>query len=169
MPKSDARLAWSRAFARQAVSDFDAREHLLRSAGLPECHQLHFLQMAFEKTAKAHLIAGKCDPFAVQSSHAYIAKVVPIIVRDALGRSPGGIQTWVIDAIRALARRIELLHPQVDHGGTSPSNCEYPWTDSGGDVVAPADHNFGLNLHDEKAAITMIKEVRARAAELSRT
>jgi hypothetical protein len=167
MPNSEVQQAWAAAFARQAVSDFEAREQLLRNAELPECHQLHYLQMAFEKAAKAHLIAGGSDAWSLQSSHAYIAKVVPIIVRDALGRTPGGIQAWVIDAVRRLARRIELLHPQVDHGGSIPTNCEYPWTEGGSNVVAPVEHRFGLNLHAERAAITMIKEVRARAAELA--
>lgn len=83
-------MSWARAFARQASSDFEAWEHLSRNSALPQCHQLHYLQMALEKAAKAHLIAAGSDPRAVQSSHAYIAKVVPQIVRDELGRTPGG-------------------------------------------------------------------------------
>jgi hypothetical protein len=155
------------AFARQALSDFEARDQLLRNSQLPECHQLHFLQMAMEKTAKAHLVEGGSDPLVIQSSHAYIAKVIPIIVRQALTNIPGPKSQWVIRAVRALARRIELLHPQVDDAGTAPSNCEYPWRDATGHVLAPAQYDFQLNLHAEKAAITMIKEVRARAIELS--
>lgn len=167
MSSSNLKQAWSRAFALQAISDFEAREHLLSNPRLPECHQLHFLQMAFEKTAKAHLIAGGTDPFAIQSSHAYIAKVIPTIMRDALGRTAGARQSWVIDAVRQLARRIELLHPQVDDGGSVPTNCEYPWPDRNGSVIAPSQHAFSLNLHSEKTAISMIKEVRVRASELA--
>ena len=123
--------------------------------------------MAMEKTAKAHLVEGGSDPIGVQASHAYIAKVIPIIVRESVARIPGASSQWVVNAVRALARRIELLHPQVDNAGTVPSNCEYPWRDASGQVVAPAQYDFNLNLHAEKAAITMIKEVWARAIELS--
>ena len=92
---------WAQAFARQARSDFEAREHLLQSNELPQCHQLHYLQMAMEKTAKAHLIAGRADAQTLQSNHAYIAKVVPIIVREGLARAPGiRAAGWVTEAIR---------------------------------------------------------------------
>lgn len=154
-------MNWARGYAVQASSDFEARDHLCRSH-LPSCHQLHYLQMALEKAAKAHLIAAGSDPLELQSSHAYIAKVVPIIVRDGLRRTPGADSTWVMNSIRILARRIELLHPQVDANRSAPANCEYPWIDSRGDVVAPAEHNFELDLNRERAA-----EVRARAIELS--
>lgn len=166
---SKAGRPWSTAYAIQACSDFDARDQLLRNRRLPQCHRFHYLQMAMEKTAKAHLVEGGSDPASLQSSHAYIGKVIPIIVRHALARTPGGRSGWVMDAIRALARRIELLHPQVDSGGTTPSNCEYPWRDAAGQVVAPAQYDFNLNLHEAKAAVTMIKEVRARAVALSRS
>jgi hypothetical protein len=160
---------WSVAFAVQACSDFDARDQLLQSHLLPQCHQLHYLQMAMEKTAKAHLIEGGSDPMVIQASHAYIAKVIPIIVREALARVPGGSSQWIVAAVRTLARRIELLHPQVDNAGTAPANCEYPWLDATGQVLVPAQYDFTLNLHAAKAAITMIKEVRARAIELTTT
>lgn len=161
-------MNWGRGYAVQACSDFEARDHLCGSS-LPLCHQLHYLQMALEKAAKAHLIAAGSDPVDLQSSHAYIAKVVPIIVRDGLRRTPGADSAWVIGAVRALARRIELLHPQIDANRTAPANCEYPWIDSRGSVVAPAEHNFELNLSRERAAVTLIKEVRARAMELARS
>ncbi len=40
--------AWSRAYARQAPADLEAREALL-GARVPACQHLHFLQMACEK------------------------------------------------------------------------------------------------------------------------
>src|SRR5262249_26019878 len=101
--------------------------------------------MALEKAAKAHLIAAGSDPSDLRSSHAYIAKVVPIMVRDGLRRTSGCDSAWVISAVRALARRIELLHPQIDANRTPPANCEYTWIDSRGKVVAPAEHSFDLD------------------------
>lgn len=159
-------MDWSTAFARQACSDFEARDRLLLNSDLPQCHQLHYLQMAMEKAAKAHLIAAGADPAALRGSHAYIAKVVPIIVRDALGRTPGGNSPWVVDAVRTLARRIELLAPSVDDGGAVPANCEYPWNEPDG-IAVPAEHDFQIELHRERAAVTIIKEVRSRARELA--
>src|SRR5271157_4632424 len=49
--------AWSRAYARQAQADLEAREALL-GAPAPACQHLHFLQMACEKIAKAHRCLG---------------------------------------------------------------------------------------------------------------
>ena len=123
--------------------------------------------MALEKAAKAHLIATGVDPMAVQSSHAYIAKHIPRMVALELGRARGRDSKWVMLAIRTLARRIELLHAQVDDGGAAPANCEYPWQNAAGEVTAPADYDFGLNLQAEKAALTMIKTVRARVMALA--
>lgn len=159
--------SWKRAFAKQAVTDFEARDCLLRFKDLPACHQLHYLQMAFEKVAKAYLIGAGSDPESLQQSHAYIAKNVPIIVRDSLTKTPGAKSPWVIEAVRDLARRIELLAPAVDAGGRVPANCEYPWEAPNGSIVAPAEHNFSLNLLGERAANTMIKIMWERAIELS--
>jgi len=161
-------MSWTKAFARQAQSDFQARDYLLANPRLPPCHQLHALQMAFEKLAKAHLIDAGSDPCDVQSSHAYIAKVVPLIVREMLARTPGaGRETWVVYAIRDLCRKIELLSPAVTAGGTAPSNVEYPRRLPSGQIAAPADHDFGLDLLFAKAGVTMLKVARARANELS--
>ncbi|MGA6980922.1 MAG: hypothetical protein WCC95_04355 [Candidatus Sulfotelmatobacter sp.] len=52
MPATD--QDWARAYAKQALSDLDAREKL-ESAGVHKCHRLHFLQMAAEKLCKAYL------------------------------------------------------------------------------------------------------------------
>jgi len=45
---------WARAYAKQALSDLDVREILVRG-NTEKCHRLHFLQMAAEKTCKAYL------------------------------------------------------------------------------------------------------------------
>jgi hypothetical protein len=74
---------WGRAYARQARADFDAWDHL-QGSKLPECQKLHFLQMACEKLTKAHLCKAGSRPQDLQSSHAYIAKNLPFIVREEL-------------------------------------------------------------------------------------
>ena len=160
-------MDWPRAFARQACSDFAARDRLLEHGDLPQCHQLHYLQMAMEKVAKAHYMARGDDPGALQRSHGYIAKAIPIIVQDALSRTPGGKPPWIMRAVRTLALRIERLAPAIDAGRSVPSNCEYPWENAAGAVIVPAEHDFEIDLH-QKVAITMMKTVRARAIELAR-
>lgn len=159
-------MDWPQAFARQACSDFETRDLLLQQPGLPQCHQLHYLQMALEKVAKAHYMARGDSPAVLQRSHGYIAKGIKIIVQDALARTPGSKPGWIIDAVLPLLRRIELLAPAVDAGGTVPSNCEYPWQEPTGNIVVPVMHDFRIGLQ-ERAAATMLKVVRKRANELA--
>jgi hypothetical protein len=78
--------------------------------------------MALAKPAKAHLIDRGSDTQQLRGSRAYIAKTVPLIVEDELRSTRGATPFWLKKAIRALARRIELLHPQVDSGGAVPAN-----------------------------------------------
>jgi hypothetical protein len=161
---------WVQAFARQAASDLDARERLVGYNSLPACHSLHFLQMACEKLCKASLISAGSDPMQVQSSHAYIAKHLPTIVRLFMSREAGRLQrdNWIVDAIRPLARRIELLNPAVDDGGRAPENCEHPWAGQDGSIVAPANYKFDFSMLFERAGVTLLKIVRQAAIELQK-
>ena len=78
--------AWSRAYGRQAQTDLDAREALLR-VEVPTCQHLHFLQMACEKISKAHRCLGGADPETLMHSHGFAAKVLPQIARELLRRA----------------------------------------------------------------------------------
>lgn len=163
-------MNWTQAFATQAVSDLDARQLLAVVRSLPACHALHFLQMACEKLCKASMIAAGADPMEVQRSHAYIAKHLPTIIRMYMSREAGRLprDNWIVDAVRPLARKIELLNPAVRDGGRSPQNCEYPWMAADGSVIAPADHPFDFSMLFEKAGITLLKVVRQAAVELQK-
>jgi len=119
--------AWSRAYARQAQADLDAREVLL-GATVPACQHLHFLQMACEKISKAHRCLGGANPETLRHSHGFAAKVLPQIARELLRRSafaadlevaPRGLEAMV----RQLAREVDLLAPAVDDDGRRPDNC----------------------------------------------
>ncbi len=163
-------MSWSRAFARQAGSDLDAREVLASEKSLPACHALHYLQMACEKVCKASMIASGTSPEEVQRSHAHVAKQLPVIVRMYMSREAGRLprDNWVVEAIRPLARRIELLNPAVRDGGRSPDNCEYPWSTPGGSVVAPADHKFEFSTLFAPAGVALLKILRQVATELQK-
>lgn len=134
---------------------------------LPQCHQLHYLQMAMEKLAKAHRIAGGTPIDEIRKSHGGIEKAINAIMRQVLARTPGTSEKWIIDQSRSLARKIELLHPAVRAGESVPANCEYPWLDGGGQIRVPAEHNFGIDFNRETAAVKMLKAVYEMVAELA--
>lgn len=161
--------AWRIAFARQAIADLQARDALLRSRNMPQCQQLHFLQMACEKICKSYLCGHGADPASLQSSHAYIARVLPVIIRHQLADTSGKREkaSWVVAAVRKLSRQIELLAPAVDAAGGHPSNCEYPWETGDGDVVVPADHHFEIDLLRERAGRLLLKELWVVGAKLT--
>lgn len=160
---------WRIAYAKQASADLSAREQLLQSRDLPECQQLHFLQMACEKLCKAHLCGQGTDPMSLQSSHAYIENVLPIIVRQQIAtqtRHQPKNSAWVISQVKRLSREIELLNPAVKGGGAHPANCEYPWIGPDGNLRVPAEHNFRLNLLYEPAGTFLLKAMYAELDDL---
>jgi len=162
---------WRVGYARQARADLLAREKLLQTPELPPCQQLHFLQMACEKICKAFLCGQGVNPETLRSSHAYISGPLPVIARQYFARrirKSMGSKGWVLAAIAALARRIERLAPAVDEGGRHPANCEYPWIGSDGAVVAPADHNFGIDILYEPAGRQLLAIVYLAAEDLMR-
>lgn len=136
---------WALGYARQARADFHTWEKLQGNDSIPECHQLLFLQMACAKLTKAHLLvrAGS-DPKKLQTSHAYIAKTLPIIIRQQLFFSCPNLKgaDWVIRHSKHLAQAIEMLAPAVKRGGQPLDNCEYPWEDEAGQLHLPLDWSF---------------------------
>ena len=137
---------WLVGYTRQADVDFRAWElyEKLPQALAAECHKLQFLQMACEKLCKAHLISNSAFPRDLQSSHAYIARGLPIVIRQQIldmRQNLNGMQ-GVLRHVRHLAQEIEVLNPAVDRDGRRPDNCEYPWDDSGGTLRSPLDWAF---------------------------
>jgi hypothetical protein len=161
---------WRIAYAKQARADLRAREKLLEHPDLPSCQQLHFLQMACEKLCKAYLCGQGVPPETLRRSHAYISGPLPMIAGQQFAlRSKGrNDHAWVIQAIRALARKIELLAPAVDDASRHPANCEYPWRGPDGAIRAPCEHNFEVNLLHEKAGYHLLKVLSIAAEELTR-
>jgi hypothetical protein len=165
--------AWSRAYARQAKADLDAREALL-DAAVPACQHLHFLQMACEKIAKAHRCLGGTDPETLMHSHGFAAKVLPQIARELLRRSAFAaelaVQRVTVEPIvRELSREVDLLAPSVDDDGRRPDNCEYPWEDDQGVLHVPAENAFPRleTLHRHRAGATFLKIITTAANELA--
>jgi len=58
---------WSKVFLEQASSDWQVYEHL-KGTHFPNCHALHYLQMATEKLAKAYLLVIPTESQSVLST-----------------------------------------------------------------------------------------------------
>jgi hypothetical protein len=133
---------WAEAYARQAEADFKTWERLQGLDGVPDCHRLLFLQMACEKLTKAHLCVQGTDPETLQSSHAYTAETLPIVLRPLIAQMKLKKARWVNQHVKHIAQEVEVLAPAVKRGGQRPDNCEYPWKDEGGRLHVPLDWPF---------------------------
>jgi len=167
---------WGRAFAKQARADFDTWNALQlyvklppEARPLPRCQKLHFLQMACEKLAKAHLLKGGSRVSDLKQSHAYIAKHLPTIVRQQMIQEGENerVANSIRDQCKRLAREIELLSPSVDDGSRREDNCEYPWV-HGAALYVPAEWAFAnLNLLTEPNGRNILKRIRQAIEHLA--
>lgn len=164
----DTKAKWVRAYALQALSDLAARDSLIE-AGAHKCHRLHFLQMASEKTCKAHLVAGS-GPGAARKTHAYVEKVLPIIASSFYAKlnEDSKMRDWQLKRIRHFAREIEMIAPACNAGDAREDNSEYPWIDGHGDIQTPCKYNFP-NLDDlDKSIVDLVKLIRVAAESYAR-
>ncbi len=166
MPATD--QEWARAYARQALSDLDAREKLAR-AGAHKCHRLHFLQMAAEKVCKAYLTTSNGHG-NVRKTHAYVERNLPIIARNFYSSANDNNQVSAreISEIRALAHQIQVLAPACDDGGTRQDNSEYPWEDAQGNVRVPSEYNFPKINDGSRTIVRLIRLIRAASESYAR-
>ena len=136
---------WSSAYARQADADFKTFE-IIQDLHVPLCHKLQFLQMACEKLVKAHLCGLGTEPRNLQTSHAYIAGTLPVVLRHqaVLVNFTGKKAKKVLSRARIIAQEIDVVAPAVDRGGRRPDNCEYPWEDTVGTLRTPLEWPFNL-------------------------
>jgi hypothetical protein len=162
MPATDD--AWAKAYALQALSDLNARDQLA-SANAEKCHRLHFLQMAAEKTCKAHLIKRNGHE-SVRRSHAYVSKNLPIIAKVfyAQTNSDNQVAKWQVAEITRIAHEIEVLAPACDDGEVREDNSEYPWINGQGEIVTPCNYNFP-NIDDSDRTITLLIRLMRAASE----
>lgn len=159
---------WARSYARQALSDLGAREVLVLGKA-EKCHRLHFLQMAAEKTCKAHLTIANGHE-SVRRSHAYVKRNLPIVARHvyAMMNDDSRITAWEMSEVRRLAREIELLAPACDDGDVRRDNSEYPWEDGKGNVCTPCEYSFP-NIDDgSRGIIRLIRLMRTACEAYSR-
>jgi hypothetical protein len=164
------------AFLRQARSDFAVFE-LLRDQPrerVPECHPLHYLQMATEKLAKAAFLALGM-PLGRTYTHVAFSVVPHHLRRPDVARALGWRDFHRYEEFlrrsQPYFRAIDELNPSV--GAQAPAggpnegpNVEYPWRgrNAVGGIVwhSPADHSFGLlvTLHREPGGVQVMRFAR---------
>jgi hypothetical protein len=139
---------WQRAFARQADADLKAWELYEKypQAVATACHKRLFLQMACEGLCKAHLIERGASYEKLQSSHAYVANQLSIIVMQQISFMKSNLREMgmkeVMKYVRYLANEIEPLNPAVTRNDQRPDNCEYPWEDARRALHSPFNWTF---------------------------
>ncbi len=161
----DRRAEFAAAFYGQALSDWRVYDQLTK-LGLPRCHELHYLQMACEKLAKAYRLRNVAsDVDEVMTHHVGFEHFI-----NAYLRSPSIVSEYegqyarhqaICKTSATLAREIEKLAPAVDHAAF-PENAEYPW-ERGEKVLVPCTYPFpALSLLDAHGGRAFLKLV-ARA------
>lgn len=119
---------------------------LLNRQRAPRCHQLHFLQMATEKLAKAFLSGSGTPGRRPANVHTAFTGSVRMAKQRADIRKICGFPedrrasyNSYIDMLIPTAREIERLAPGV--GGADSPNTEYPWLHAG-QVTSPLFYGF---------------------------
>ena len=130
---------------RQADADFTAFE-FVQNLPLPTCHKLHFLQMACEKLVKAHLCGVGTEPRTLQSSHAYVADTLPVVLRQqaVFVRFTGRNAKEVLARANSLLRRSTFLLRRLIAGEDAETIASIPWEDSRRGMRTPLDWTFNL-------------------------
>lgn len=136
--------AWSRAYARQGRADLKVYEELqtLRKQNkIEDCHELHYLQMALEKIARAFLLKKSMgDRRAYLLSHVAVSDFVSKYIASPEGKSRFQRQDLLWKQVKQLAGEVEHLTPAIERQAR-PRNVEYPWSD-GRTVHVPTDVSF---------------------------
>lgn len=136
-------MTWQQAFLTQAKDDYEMFVHL-NEISSAECQQLHFLQMATEKLAKAFLCG--LDNAPPKTSHDALTKFLRVIkgrpeIRKKLGYAKNHVAfASYIDSLLPIAGQIENLAPEG--GNLRKINPEYPWESHTGEIVAPVDFKY---------------------------
>jgi hypothetical protein len=135
---------WWEVFLMQAKSDWQVYEHLDKTA-LPQCHALHYLQMATEKLAKAYLLAGPTDIGKVRSTHRALTRFLQLAYRstglqEEMGMTVKQLREY-IKQLLPLAYELESLAPSLAGDGPNP---EYPWEAPEGTFSVPANYEFRI-------------------------
>lgn len=134
-------MNWKEGFYCQAESDFKTYQILNRNK-VAVCHQIHYLQMAFEKISKAHLApSGNRRP---KPDHRVLNKFIDRIKTNSLFCKKLGYTnsqfSAIINQIRPIVDFLESVIPRADQ--EEVVSAEYPWKNIRTGVVAPCLYDF---------------------------
>lgn len=164
------------AYRRQAGSDLRMLDLLLQQPdrAAPDCHRLHYLQMATGQAAKAVVHALGGDLPSQGYSHAFVRSLVQALKRGAIAAALG----WsdfrqykaMLESVRPLLHAVEQLRPTED---LYHPNVEYPWLERGPKGTdlwqVPADHSFDVDPRSRRYTnlIVFVRRLLDRLDELA--
>ena len=162
-------MTWKEAFLKQAESDYSVFQEF-NVGKKPVAQQLHYLQMATEKLAKALSCGhGKEPP---KTTHAALGRFLRISkgrpeLRRDLGYE-GNYQAFVsyVDSLLPFAEKIEGLAPEGKR--LDKPNPEYPWLNHQGQVIPPVDYAFG-DIWLDVANMNKLKTLIANLFRIGKT
>ena len=135
-------MNWKEAFLKQAKDDFEVFYEFYKLEK-PACRQLHYLQMATEKLAKAYRSSIYAAP--PKTSHKAFSqflqsiKALPDFQRKLGYQNKNSTYYAYIDSLLPIAQHIEDLAPEGKK--LNKPNPEYPWR-QGKLIKAPIEYNF---------------------------
>jgi hypothetical protein len=137
-------IDWRSAYLQQSRSDYETLQ-LLRQNNVPQCQQLHYLQMLTEKLAKGFQTrpGGPRHPTTHEAFRKFIvvAKGRPELMQ-VCGFKGHEQYSAYIDSLKSVAKDIEDLAPV---GGQDRPNPEYLWEQMIGGkpfIISPVEHSF---------------------------
>jgi hypothetical protein len=140
---------------------------LLEQHNAPICHQLHYLQMASEKVAKAYRFRDtSTSPEKLLCEHVGFTKFFKVfLLSDRVKQMYQGKASQLREIARSCCQ-LEKLAPAVDKA-KRPANPEYPWQ-HGAVVLVPRDHEFpNLSLLTVDRGRTFLKLLKIAIKEFS--
>ncbi|WP_417378732.1 hypothetical protein [Gimesia sp.] len=130
----------------QAKSDHEAFI-LLKSAGIAQCHTLHYLQMVTEKIAKAYFWRSGSPPPRSHAGFVHFLRFLGQIRQTDRERiatlftftNYNQFQSW-LRSVLPIAYDLERIAPALANNGP---NTEYPWPHAT-PSSAPVNHDFSV-------------------------
>jgi hypothetical protein len=157
-------MDWRTAYLKQARSDYEMLQKLLKDGDVPTCQRLHYLQMTTEKLAKGFLTqpSGERPPKIHDAFLKFVTKTAqlnPSLQRACHFKNSQseGYKNY-LNGLREIAKKIEDLSPE---GGDHP-NPEYPW-EQDGNILLPLTYPYAdLDLRQQSAKMDkMLKFIEA--------
>lgn len=138
---------------------------------------MHYLQMALEKSAKAHFWmtdGSGTDESRINTQHQVIARILPRVYEEYWRRQNGRrtMPRRIRQATRHLCREIDFLSPSAVGKEQRPDNCEYPWTLTDESnltigIQSPLDHHFSpTDLLRNPASAGFLKAIRTMVKDV---